>query len=218
MSTTAIRNVCVTGNIGSGKSTLVRLLARSFNSSYAVPEQFEENRFLEPFLKDQPRWGFTSAVHYYLDYALAYANATRDGGDNYRFIDAGIMTNRMVYGRYMLGEHKMTPEEYAFYETLCEVINKAYAVPLPDAYVFVEASPRTCYERMLKRGWEYQVANISFQYIETLQPYFDGFKEWVAARGLPILLMDSEKTDWTTPEGQAEAVGQVGKLIKAPAS
>src|SRR4051794_18258416 len=120
----ALCNICIIGNIGSGKSTLARFLGTAIPRSLYIPENFQSNPFLPLYVADPPRWAFTNAVRYFYDYARDYYDLTVGRDLDHCFIDAGGATNRHVYGRYLVEEKVMTPEEYAFYETLCEMIER----------------------------------------------------------------------------------------------
>ncbi len=170
-----LRTICIVGNIASGKTTLTNLLASAMPNSIAIPEIFDQNPFLPLSVQDPPRWAFMNAVRYLYDYARAYQEQTVGKEYDYAFIDAGVATNRCVYGRYLLEEGIMTPDEHEFYVILADLIEKQFAYPKPDAYIFVQASPATCFRRMHERKWAFQTQNISLNYLIALQKYFKAF-------------------------------------------
>jgi deoxyadenosine/deoxycytidine kinase len=132
----------------------------------------------------------------------------------YCFVDAGAWTNRLVYSQYLYHERIITAEEHAFYETLCDLIERAYHQPQPDGFVFVSASPQTCWERMHQRGWTYQTTTIELAYIEKLNPYFELMKQAIAGKSIPLMEISSEDIDFTTPEGQQEALGKLKRFLE----
>jgi len=201
-------NICIVGNIASGKSTLTQLLAQEIPESVAVPESFEHNPFLALYFQDPRRWAFTNAVRYLYDYVRVFTDKTAGHTFRHHFIDAGAATNRHVYGRHMLQEGIVTPEEFAFYETLCDLIERAFQYPQPDAFIFVEASPRACFERMRGRAWGYQNI-ISLDYLEQLRAYFYAYQVLLEATRVPLLKLDGDAINFTLPEGRARAVEQV---------
>jgi deoxyadenosine/deoxycytidine kinase len=208
------KNICIVGNIGSGKSTLTRLHARAIPDSVAVPEEFADNPFLAPFVKTPRRWAFTNAVRYYYDYARVYAERTAGHPYAHCFIDAGGATNREVYGRYLEREKIMTREESAFYWTLCDLIQTAFEYPEPDAFIFVRCKPEQCFARMTRRGWKYQTQNIRLRYLVTLERYFLNFRDRLKAGRVPLLELDSGELDFTTRAGRARAVALVRAFLE----
>lgn len=205
-------NICVVGNVASGKSSLTELLAAEIPNSAAILERFDHNPFLPLNFLDPPRWAFTNAVRYFYDYALEFFNQTRGQAYAHHFIDAGAATNRHVYGLHMLEQAVVTQAEYDFYETLCDLIQRAFEYPEPDAYIFVQASPELCFERMQARmrarKWEYQHP-ISVEYLAGLEIYFERFRARLAARSAPLLTIESRAFDFHSPEGRAAVVARV---------
>lgn len=207
-------NICIVGNIGSGKSTLTRLLNREIPNSVAIPEEFKHNPFLDRYVREPYRWAFTNAVRYFYDYARVYADKTTGKDPDYCFIDAGGATNRHVYGRMLLQEKYLTPAEDAFYDTLCDLIQRAFGYPDPDAYVFVRSTPRSCFARMKKRGWKYQTRHIPLRYLIKLDGYINAFRESVETQGIPVLELDSDACNFKTQRGRIEALERVHVLIR----
>lgn len=207
-----LKNVCVLGNIGSGKSTLTNLLASAIPNSVAIPEVFDQNPFLALYVADPPRWAFTNAVRYYYDYARVYRELNTRHTYAYCFIDAGGSTNRHIYGRYLFEEKVLTPEENAFYEALCVVIERYFAYPEPDAFIYVKASPQTCFGRMVERGWEYQTKHIMLDYLTALQTYFEAYRDTLRAQNVPLLELDSKALDFRGG-GQKETLARVEQFL-----
>jgi deoxyadenosine/deoxycytidine kinase len=207
--------ICVTGNIASGKTTCAELLATQFPNACCVPEPHLANPFLPLYLKDKPRWGFTAQLRYFRDYALLYHQIISQGAYDYHFVDAGIWTNRMVYVAYLRQEQIITEDEYAFYQELCDTIQQAQSIPEPAAYIFVEAAPQLCWDRMKRRGWDYQVGAVDLAYIEALDTMLRKMKQTVAATSTPVLELSSETLNFTTPSGQGETLGRVQRFLDA---
>lgn len=205
--------ICVTGNIASGKSTCAKLLAEHFPNACYVSEPHLENPFLPLYLKDKPRWGFTAQLRYFRDYALFFQQTLSQHAYDYHFVDAGIWTNQMVYIAYLRRERILTEDEYAFYQEMCATIQHAYAIPAASAFIFVEASPQTCLDRMHQRGWHYQVSAVDLAYIEALDAMIRDMKQTVEATGVPALTLSSEALDFRTEADQAEVLARVQRLL-----
>ena len=52
-----MRYLVIEGNIGAGKTTLAKMLAKDFNAKLVL-EQFADNPFLPKFYKDTQRYSF----------------------------------------------------------------------------------------------------------------------------------------------------------------
>lgn len=211
-----IRNVCIVGNIASGKSTLARFLAVEIPDSIAVPESFEENPFLEWNFQDPRRWAFTNAVRYFYDYVRVFHETTIRSSYAHYFIDAGTPTNRYIYGRHMLAEGIVTQAEFDLYETLCGVIERAFGYTPPDAYIFVETSPETCFERMSARArhqaWAYQQP-ITLDYLRSLVHYFHMLRADLQSQNVPLLVLQNESDDFSSPAKRAVIVETIRAFL-----
>lgn len=207
------RNICVVGNIASGKSTLCALLGAAIDNSIAIPEEFTDNPFLPLYAANRERWAFTNAVRYFYDYARVYAKLT--AGHNYIhcFIDAGGASNREVYGRYLADTQLVTPAEDAFHGLLCDLIAQTLAYPDPDAYIFLHAAPETCFDRMQKRAWDYQTDHLPLDYLVALDPYFHSFQNKIAAGSVPYLELDSAAINFTDTAKRQEIVERVRAFL-----
>jgi|GEM_PF-2102128 len=194
------RDVYVTGNIAAGKSTLAKLLAEHIGDAAYVPERYAHNPFLPLYLEHRERWAFANLVHYYLDYVQVLQEHVSRGEHSYHFIDAGSYTNRLLYARYAQADGILTPEEHQFYMTLCEVIDRAYDSREPYAFIFVEASPETCWGRMRRRGWDLQ-RPLEIGYIKRLSVYLEEMKRVLIAQHFPVLEIDSQEFDFTREPG-----------------
>jgi deoxyadenosine/deoxycytidine kinase len=207
--TVPLKNICVLGNIGSGKSTLTRFLASAIPNSIAIPEVFDTNPFLARYAVDPPRWAFTNAVRYFYDYARVFHELTEGHTYAHHFIDAGGTTNRYIYGRYLLNEMLVTPEENAFYETLTGVFQAVFAYPEPDGYIFLNATPQVCFERMKARGWKYQTENMGLDYLVGLERYFRELRDSLFNRRVPLLELDSGTLDFTKERGRTDTLARI---------
>ena len=202
-------NLCVTGNMASGKTTFARFLAQLLDNACLVQEPVEANPFLPLYLADQRRWGFTAQLRYFADYVQTFEQATASKHHNYHLIDAGIWTNQMVYTQYLRDKQIITDEEYAFYQRMCNDILHAHPVPEADAFIFIDASPLICWQRMHQRGWSYQVASVELDYIDTLGQYFTQMKATIQQKSIPTLTLSSEEIDYTSIDGQHEALRRI---------
>ena len=58
--------IAIEGNIGAGKTTLSKLLAKHLNARLVL-EEFEENPFLSKFYKDPKRYAFSVEMAFLAD-------------------------------------------------------------------------------------------------------------------------------------------------------
>lgn len=213
----ASQDIYLTGNIASGKTTLAKLLAEGIPAAVYVPEPYEKNPFLPLYLQDQRRWAFTSTLRYYLDYVqvLAKQKAAHPQGRIF-FVDAGSWSNALLYARYAVGEGIMNAEEYAFYQEAVRVFDKAHPHPQPSAFIFLQTSPRVCYQRMQARGWAFQQNVVSLSYLQKLDDYLEKMKKTLQEMKIKILEICSEHIPFHLPDGAKAALEWAKTNLELP--
>jgi deoxyadenosine/deoxycytidine kinase len=203
--------IFIFGPVGAGKSTAAHALAARLPGALLVPEPVDANPFLPLYAVDQARWALACQTHYYLQYAQAYADALAQAQPAYALVDAGAPTNRHVYGRYLREQAIVTPDEYALYETLTDIMAAHYAYPQPAVILSVEASLECCYARVQGRGRAFEVAGHSRAYIAAIHRYTGEMIAMYATAGARILRFDAERWD-----ARSEAGGAALAALLAP--
>ena len=90
-------HVAIAGNIGSGKTTLTRLLAKHYRWK-AHYEDVEDNPYLDDFYNQMERWSFNLQV-YFLNSRFRQILDIKDSGKN-------IIQDRTIYEDEFLFENK----------------------------------------------------------------------------------------------------------------
>jgi len=162
-------HIAIAGNIGSGKSTLTRMLARHYGWE-ARFEAVDENPYLEDYYRDIHRWSFNLEVYFLkerfrdlLDIAHADHTVVQD-----RTIFEGVyvfMQNNKAMGH-------LSDRDYETYMELFEQMMSA--VRLPDLMIYLRASVPHLVGNIQKRGRGYE-QTIQLEYLENLNRRYDDF-------------------------------------------
>lgn len=162
-------HIAVAGNIGSGKSTLTRMLARHYGWEPRY-ESVDGNPYLEDYYRDIHRWSFNLEVYFLKERfrdLLAIANADRD-----------IIQDRTIYeGVYvfMANNKAMGNLSQRDYETYMELFAQMMSmVRLPDLMIYLRASVPHLVGNIQKRGREYE-QTIQLEYLQNLNRRYDDF-------------------------------------------
>ncbi len=162
-------HIAVAGNIGSGKSTLTRMLARHYGWEPRY-ESVDENPYLEDYYRDIHRWSFNLEVYFLKERfrdLLAIANADRD-----------IIQDRTIYeGVYvfMANNKAMGNLSQRDYETYMELFAQMMSmVRVPDLMIYLRASVPHLVGNIQKRGREYE-QTIQLEYLQNLNRRYDDF-------------------------------------------
>ena len=162
-------HIAVAGNIGSGKSTLTRMLARHYGWEPRY-ESVDENPYLEDYYRDIHRWSFNLEVYFLKERfrdLLAIANADHD-----------IIQDRTIYeGVYvfMANNKAMGNLSERDYETYMELFAQMMSmVRVPDLMIYLRASVPHLVGNIQKRGREYE-QTIQLEYLQNLNRRYDDF-------------------------------------------
>ena len=161
--------IAVAGNIGSGKSTLTRLLAHHYGWE-ARYESVEENPYLEDYYRDIHRWSFNLEVFFLKERfrdLLAIEQSKKT-----------IIQDRTIYeGVYvfMQNNKEMGNLSDRDYETYMELFEQMMSVVRPpDLLIYLKASVPHLVGNIQKRGRNYE-QSIQLEYLENLNRRYDDF-------------------------------------------
>jgi deoxyadenosine/deoxycytidine kinase len=185
--------LAVSGNIGSGKSTLTGMLAEKYGLN-AVYEPFEENPYLQDFYADMQRYAFHSQVFFLskrLEQHLRVVN-----GAPHVIQDRTVFEDANIFARNLHAGGQMDDRDWRTYLSLFEGILPALRTP--DLLVHIDASLPTLRARIDRRGRTYEQA-IPDAYLGSLN---DLYGEWVAAyTHSPVVRVPGDQLDFVADAG-----------------
>lgn len=146
----------VCGPLGSGKSTLVRLLAHYGATPFYEP--VEQHPYLERFYTDPRRYGLETNIHFVTHYYHTLKAATPL--DTTLVVDSGLPLRRTYHD---VGE--MSLSERLIGDDLMDGISAL--VPPADLYIHLSASTQQLMGRIARRGRDIEAA-VSAEYVDKL--------------------------------------------------
>ncbi len=190
----------VAGNIGAGKSSLVRLLSERlrFRPYY---EPVAENPYLEDFYRDMPAWALHSQL-FFLSYRLRSHRALMD--DPHSVVqDRSLYEDAEVFARNLYERGAMSERDWLTYIGLYETM--AGLLPAPDLVVYIRASVETLKSRIEARGRGFEAA-IPDDYLESLGSLYES---WIEGFDLaPVLVVPGDRLDFVAESGDLEAIAR----------
>ncbi|HUL43334.1 MAG TPA: deoxynucleoside kinase [Bacteroidota bacterium] len=185
--------VAVAGNIGSGKSSLTRMLSEHYGWK-SFYESVDNNPYLADFYKDMSRWSFNLQV-YFLSKRFNDHKRIVEGSESV-IQDRSIYEDAEIFARnlHMIG--KMDERDYTNYVELYKVMMQ-YLQP-PDLLIFLDARIETLVKQIARRGREYE-QSIPRSYLEQLSGHY---QEWIKKYRLgPLLIIPSDEVDFVHERG-----------------
>jgi hypothetical protein len=190
--------VVLAGNIGAGKSTLVRMMCDRLGwEPYYEP--VTENPYLEDFYRDMKRWAFHSQV-FFLTYR---ARAHRALMDVPRPVvqDRSFYEDAEVFARALHRQGAMSDQDWDTYRGLYRTLTSLLAPP--DLVVYLRASVPTLQRRIAQRARAFE-ASISDAYLDGLNALYE---EWIGGFTLaPTLIVPSDRLDFVKDSKDLAAI------------
>ncbi|MDI6803640.1 MAG: deoxynucleoside kinase [Bacteroidota bacterium] len=188
----------VAGNIGSGKSSLTRLLAKEYGWD-AYYESVDDNPYLSDFYGDMGRWSFNLQVYFLSKRFRDHKSIVE--GDRSVIQDRSIYEDAEIFAKNLNKIGKIDDRDYKNYVELYKVMME-YLQP-PGLLIYLEAKIDTLIKQIAKRGREYE-QSIPRAYLEQLD---ENYKEWIGNYKLgPLLVIPSDEVDFVHEKGDFNRV------------
>ena len=190
--------VGIAGNIGSGKSSLTRLLSERTGWAPCY-ESVDDNPYLNDFYADMPRWSFELQV-YFLSHRFRSHKAIAEGRTSV-ILDRVIYEDAEIFARTLFEIGKMDERDYRTYVALYGVMTD-YLRP-PDLLVYLRASVPTLQRQIAARGRGME-QSIQREYLERLNAKYE---EWISGYRLgKILTVEVDTTDFVNRPADLDEV------------
>jgi deoxyadenosine/deoxycytidine kinase len=161
-------HIAVAGNIGSGKTTLTKLLAKHFDWMTQF-EDTDSNPYLSSFYEDMQRWSFNLQV-YFLNERFRHIINIRKKRRKTVIQDRTIYEDAYIFAPNLHDMGLMSNRDYTNYITLFELIN-SFIQP-PDLLIYLKADIATLVSQIQKRGRPYEDL-IRLDYLKNLNDRYN---------------------------------------------
>ena len=165
-------HIAVAGNIGSGKTTLTRLLSEHYGWEPKY-EDVDVNPYLSDFYNDMQRWSFSLQI-YFLNKRLKGIVDIKNSNMNV-IQDRTIYEDARIFASNLHAMGLLSTRDFENYKSLFELMISL--VRPPDLLIYLKSSIPTLVYQINKRGREYESA-IRTDYLEGLNERYD---EWFAS-------------------------------------
>ncbi len=174
--------------MGSGKSTLVDFLARTYDVA-PFYEPNEENPYLPDFYKDMKRWAFRSQLYFLSNKFRLHQELDRTPGvvalDRTIFEDAEIFATALHQMRKI--DKRDWQTYWGFYQAILDAIKP------PDLMIYLRCSMRTLRQRIKLRGRAME-QDVPLAYLRRLDRLYE---EWIRSyRMSEVLVLETDKLEY----------------------
>jgi len=197
---TTIMIIAIAGNIGSGKTTLTRLLAKHYKWEPHF-EDVDDNPYLNDFYNDMQRWSFNLQV-YYMTSRISKIQEIRKGKKTV-IQDRTLYEDAYIFAPNLHSMGLMTTRDFETYFSLFK-LQETFITP-PDLLIYLRASVPTLVNQIQKRGRDYE-ESIRIDYLKRLN---ERYEAWISTYDQgKILIVDVDNNNFS------ENAEDLGKIIQ----
>jgi deoxyadenosine/deoxycytidine kinase len=183
-----LKHIAVSGNIGSGKTTLAEKLSKHYGWN-PLYESVDNNPYLRDFYDDMARWAFHLQI-YFLNSRFNQVRQIRES-------EKTIIQDRTIYeDAYIFAAnlHKSQHISDRDYQSYLDIFHSMISlVKAPDLLIYLKADIPKLVQQIQKRNREYEF-NIKLEYLKTLNEHYE---EWIGKYKLgKLLVIDVNKLDF----------------------
>jgi deoxyadenosine/deoxycytidine kinase len=195
-------HIAIAGNIGSGKSTLTRLLAKHYGWEPHY-ESLDDNPYISDFYEDMQRWSFNLQVY--------FLNSRFNSVQEIKNSDKTIIQDRTIYeDAYIFAPNLhamglMSTRDFDTYQALFSTVKSM--VKAPDLMVYLRADISALVSRIQKRGRDYEDA-IRLDYLKRLN---ERYEAWISTYSDgKLLVVDIDNIDFeNNPEDLGDIISKI---------
>jgi deoxyadenosine/deoxycytidine kinase len=173
-------HIAIAGNIGSGKTTLTRLLSKHYKWE-AHFEDVDENPYLNDFYNDMQRWSFNLQI-YFLNSRFSQILDIRKSGKTV-VQDRTIYEDAHIFAPNLHAMGLMSSRDFDNYFSLFQLMSSL--VQPPELLIYLRASVPTLVNQIQKRGRDYE-NSIRLDYLKRLN---ERYEAWIGKYDLGKLLV-----------------------------
>lgn len=187
----------IEGNIGSGKTTLVRKLKDREDTEVieepvdlwlSIRDDDGKHSLLDLFYSDSKRYSYLFQT---MVFKTRLMSLDHEQEKSIRFSERSIWTDKYIFGENCIENNMMNAIEAKSYYKWFNWLEKHFE-PNPAGIIYIQCSPEKCMERIKKRAREGEDL-ISYDYLKQLH---NKHEKWLTTwTKTPVLIIDNEKDD-----------------------
>lgn len=194
-------HVAIAGNIGSGKTTLTRMLA----AKYGWKPRFESvdyNPYLADFYEDMERWSFNLQIYFLNKRFKDVVEISKS--EDVIIQDRTIYEDARIFAPNLHGMGLMSTRDFENYSDLFDLMMSL--VNPPDLLIYLRSSIPNLVNQIQKRGREYE-KSIRIDYITGLN---ERYENWIKDYKSRLLILDVDRLKFeSNPEDFSEICDKI---------
>jgi deoxyadenosine/deoxycytidine kinase len=182
------RTIAIAGNMGSGKSTLVEFLSRTYDVA-PFYEPNDENPYLEDFYADMKSWAFQSQLYFLSNKFRLHQELDRQ--DGVVALDRTIFEDAEIFATALYQMRKISKRDWETYQSFYKAILDA--IRPPDLMIYLRCSMRPLRQRIRLRGRAME-QDVPLAYLKRLERLYEG---WISSYKMSdVLVLETDRLDY----------------------
>lgn len=190
-------HIAIAGNIGSGKTTLTRMLAARYGWTPKY-ESVDFNPYLSDFYDDMSRWSFNLQIYFLNKRFKDVVDISKNSETIIQ--DRTIYEDAKIFAPNLHNMGLMSSRDFDTYSDLFDLMMSL--VKMPDLLIYLKSSIPNLVSQIQKRGREYE-KTIRIDYLTGLNERYD---KWIDSYKGHLLVIDADKYKFGNKEEDFEAV------------
>ncbi len=180
-------HIAIAGNIGSGKTTLTKMLAKRYNW---IPhfEPVDNNPYLDDFYSDMTRWSFNLQI-FFLNKRFKDVVEIAKSSDTI-IQDRTIFEDACIFAPNLHAMNMMSDRDFNNYTDLFNLMMSL--VKLPDLMIYIRSGIPNLVANIQKRGREFE-KSIRIDYLQGLNQLYEN---WIATYEGHLMIVDGDQLDF----------------------
>ena len=190
-------HIGIAGNIGSGKTTLTRMLAEHYGWTPKY-ESVTYNPYLEDYYRDIPRWSYNLETYF-------LAQRFKDLLEISKSDDVVIQDRTILEGVHIFVENnrEMGNLSERDYDTYMQIFSLMMSmVSLPDLLIYLRSSVSHLVSQIQKRGRDYE-QSMSLDYLGGLN---EKYEKWIEGYKGKLLIINTNMLDFENRPEDFESI------------
>lgn len=177
-------HIAIAGNIGSGKTTLTKMLAAHYGW---VPkfESVDFNPYLSDFYEDMERWSFNLQIYFLNKRFKDVVDISKTG--QVIIQDRTIYEDARIFAPNLHSMGLMSTRDFENYSDLFDLMMSL--VNPPDLLIYLHSSIENIVSQIHKRGREYE-KGIRIDYLTNLN---ERYEKWISEYKNNLLIIDADR-------------------------
>lgn len=178
-------HIAIAGNIGCGKTTLTKMLAKRYGWTPRF-EPVDNNPYLADYYADMKRWSFNLQIYFLSKRFKEVVEISKS--DEYIIQDRTIFEDARIFAPNLHEMGLMSDRDFENYTELFDLMMSL--VKLPDLMIYIRSDIPNLVNQIGKRGREYE-QSMRLDYLKGLN---DKYETWIKDYKGKLIIVNGNET------------------------